>query len=215
MNLVAACARGPAQIDGVSQFPLRPGRTIVRMPVHVDPSLPLYPLTVADVTKMVDIGILGEDDPVELLDGVLVEMSPQGTAHAYAIRRLTALAGPVAAAAGLELGVQVPLDVGSELTLPEPDIAIAPVAGRDQYPSRAILVIETGATSVSYDLGRKAEIYATAGVPEYWVLDVERRVLVVHNSPADGSYTDIRRFGEKESVTAAALDLTVPVAALL
>lgn len=185
------------------------------MPVHVDASLPLYPLTVAAVAKMVDAGILDEDEHVELLDGVLVEMSPQGSPHAYAIRRLAALAYPVVAAAGLELSIQAPLDVGSPISLPEPDVAIVPPTERDRHPSGAVLVVEMGATSVCIDLVRKARIYATAGVPEYWVLDVERRVLVVHSSPAEGVYADIRTFGEKESISAAALDLTVPVAALL
>ena len=58
------------------------GGTIAVMPVHVDASLPVHPLTVDDVTAMVDAGILGEDDKVELLDGVLVEMSPQGARQA-------------------------------------------------------------------------------------------------------------------------------------
>ena len=63
--------------------------TIVGMAVHVDVSLPVHPLTVDDLAAMVDAGILGEDDHIELLDGVLVEMSPQGEPHAHAIRRLT------------------------------------------------------------------------------------------------------------------------------
>jgi len=185
------------------------------MPVYVDPILPVHPLTVDDVHEMVRVGIIGSEDRVELLDGVLGEMSPQSMPHAYAIRRLTALLGPVAAAAGLELNVQVPLDVGSEITLPEPDIAIAPIAGRDQYSCAAILVIETGVTSVRYDLGRKAEIYATAGVPDYWVLDVKRRVLVVHREPVDGRYTDVRTLGADDTASAGAVDLAVPVASLL
>lgn len=185
------------------------------MPVHVDPSLPVHPLTIGNVHEMLRAGIIDPGSHVELLDGVLAEMSPQSTPHAYAIRRLTAMAGPAAAAAGLELNVQVPLDIGSDITLPEPDIAIAPVAGRDRYASGAILVIETGVTSVRYDLGRKAEIYASAGVPDYWVLDIERQALVVHREPVDGRYTEIRTLGEGETVTAAALDLAVPVASLL
>ena len=90
------------------------------------------------------------------------------------------MAAPVAAAAGLELNVQCPLDIGSDISLPEPDICIAPVAGRDEYPSAAVLVFETGVTSVRYALGRKADMYASADVPDYWVLDVQRRVLIVH-----------------------------------
>ncbi len=191
------------------------GRTIAVMPVHVDVSLPLHPLTVADVAKMLDAGILDEDCHVELLDGVLVEMSPQGEPHAYAIRELVAAASRVVAEAGLRLSIQSPLDVGSRVSLPEPDVAIVPVTGRDRHPCGALLVVEMGATSVSIDLVRKARIYATAGVPDYWVLDVERRMLIVHREPGDGCYADVRALGDKETVVAAALELAVPVASLL
>ena len=185
------------------------------MPVYADPALPVHPFTVDDVHEMVRVGIIDPDAHVELLDGVLAEMSPQSRPHAYALRRLTALAGPAAAAAGLELNVQGPLDVGSDITLPEPDIAIAPAAGRDEYASAAVLVVETGVTSVRYDLGRKAGIYASAGVPDYWVLDVQQRLLVVHREPVDGRYTDVRALGEDETAIAVAVDLAVPVASLL
>lgn len=185
------------------------------MPVHVDPSLPVHPLTVDDIDAMLRAGILSVDDHVELVDGVLVEMSPQGGSHAYAVRRLAALAFPLAARAGLELSVQSPLDIGSPVTQPEPDLVIAPVAGRDRHPTAALLVVEVGASSMRLDLGRKAGIYAAAGVPEYWVLDLERRALVVHRQPSDGRYADVRTFGEHETAVAATLDLVVPVAGLL
>ena len=185
------------------------------MPVHVDETLPLHPLSVADVEAMVGAGILDEKNHVELLDGVLVEMNPQGSPHAYAIRELATLAFPVVATAGLRLSIQAPLDVGSPISLPEPDLAIVPITGRDDHPRNALLVVEMGATSLSIDLVRKARIYATGGVPEYWVLDVKRRALIVHREPVDGCYTDIRTLGEHETVTAVAVDLTVPVASLL
>jgi len=185
------------------------------MPVHVDETLPLHPLSVADVEAMVSAGILDEKAHVELLDGVLVEMNPQGSPHAYAIRELATLAFPVVATAGLRLSIQAPLDVGSPISLPEPDLAIVPITGRDDHPRDALLVVEMGATSMRIDLVRKARIYATGGVPEYWVLDVKRRALVVHRTPVDGCYTDIRALGEDETVVAVALDLAVPVSSLL
>jgi len=185
------------------------------MPVHVDETLPLHPLSVTDVIEMVRIGILDEDDHVELLDGVLVEMLPLQPPHAYAIRRLAAITFPVAAAAGLELSIQAPLDVGSPISLPEPDVAIVPPTGREEHPRNALLVIEMGATSLSIDLVRKARIYATGNVPEYWVLDVNRRALIVHRTPVDGCYTDVRTLGEDETATAVELNLAVPVSSLL
>jgi len=185
------------------------------MPVHVDETLPLHPLTVTDVMGMVDVGILDEDDHVELLDGVLVEMSPQGSRHAYAVMELTAIAAPVVSAAGLRLSIQGSVDVGSPISLPEPDLAIVPVAAPDALPRNPLLVVEMGATSLRIDLVRKARIYATGNVPEYWVLDVERRALIVHRAPQDGFYTDVRTLGETDTATAEKLDLIVPVASLL
>jgi len=78
-----------------------------------------------------------------------------------------------------------------------------------------VLVIEISRSSRQLDLGRKAELYAEADIPEYWVLDVERRELVVHRDPRDGRYKSVRTLGEHETVTAVAVDLTVPLAELL
>ena len=185
------------------------------MAVQVDASLPVHPLTVDDLAAMVDAGILGEDDRVELLDGVLVEMSPQGAGHAAAIRRLTGLLVPFASAAGLEVSPQCPLDVVDPISQPEPDLAVVPVGDWDTYPAKALLVIEVSVTSRAVDLGRKAAIYAAAGIPEYWVLDLADRRLAVHRAPVEDRYTDIAVLTDEDEVTAARLPLTVAVAELL
>jgi Uma2 family endonuclease len=178
---------------------------------QVDAAFPVHALTVSDVEAMFEAGILEESSRIELLDGVLVEMSPQSPPHAYAIRVLTRLAAPVAASAGLELSIQAPLDVGSPISLPEPDVAIVPVTPIDRHPTAALLVVEMGNTSLRMDLGPKARIYATAGIPEYWVLDVQRREVVVHREPSGAGYEDVRRVGAGEVVRAAVVPLTVPV----
>ncbi|MDQ3677273.1 MAG: Uma2 family endonuclease [Actinomycetota bacterium] len=185
------------------------------MPVQVDPLMPVRPLTVTDVYRMVDAGILDEDDRVELLDGVLVEMTPPAPAHAYAVRTLTMLAVPAAAAAGLEVSVQDPVTVASPINLPQPDLAVVPPTTPERLIADAVLLVEISVTSRRLDLGRKASIYAEGGVPEYWVLDVERRKLVAHRDPVDGRYTRVRTAGEDETVTALGFDLAVPVSTLL
>ena len=189
--------------------------TIAGMPVQVDPQLPVHPLTVDNLAAMVDAGILGEDDRVELLDGVLVEMSPQSEPHMYAIRRFNELVMPAITAAGMELSPQCPLGVRSPISQPEPDFAVIPRTPRDERPANAVLVVEISNSSLRLDLGRKAEIYAEAGIPEYWVLDVERRELVVHREPVDGRYTSVRTLNDGATVTAVALGLTVRVSTLL
>ncbi len=101
----------------------------------------------------------------------------------------------------------------SRISRPEPDLAIAPVTPRDRHPSGALLVVEISVSSRRIDLGLKATIYAAAGVPEYWVLDVDARTLFVHREPQVDRYSSVERFGDDASVTAVAL--TVHVAALL
>ena len=185
------------------------------MAVHVDASLPVHPLTVDDLAAMVDAGILGEDDRVELLDGVLVEMSPQGPSHLEALTRLIMLVVPLAAAAGLRVTPQCPLNVESPISQPEPDLAVVPVGDWDTYPAKALLVIEVSVTSRTVDLGRKAAIYAAAGIPDYWVLDLADRRLVVHRAPVEDRYTEVAVLTDEDEVTAARVPLSVAVAQLL
>ncbi len=185
------------------------------MVTHVDAALPLHALTVSDVQAMVEAGILEENSRVELLDGVLVEMSSQSPPHAYALRHLMTLGAPVAIAAGLELSAQGPLDVGNPISLPEPDFAIVPKTPIDRHPTGALLVVEMGNTSLRMDLGRKARIYAEGGVPEYWVLDIQSREIVVHLAPVGSRYQRIERARVGDMLTAMRVALTVPVADLV
>ena len=110
---------------------------------------------------------------------------------------------------------QCPLDVVDPISQPEPDLAVVPVGDWDTYPAKALLVIEVSVTSRAVDLGRKAAIYAAAGIPEYWVLDLADRRLVVHRAPVEDRYTDIAVLTDADEVTAARLPLTVAVAELL
>lgn len=90
-----------------------------------------------------------------------------------------------------------------------------PVTPVDRYPSRALLVVEMGSTSLAVDLGPKARIYAEAGVPDYWVLDVKRREIVVHREPAGPRFEHVQRVGAGETVTALAVALAVRVVDLV
>lgn len=122
---------------------------------------------------------------------------------------------PIAAAAGLVVNPQCPLDVGSAISLPEPDIAVAPAGGWDAYPAGALLVVEVSVTSRAVDLGRKAAIYAAAGIADYWVLDITHRRLLVHRDPVDDRYETITTLTDADVVIALRLPLTVAVAEIL
>jgi Uma2 family endonuclease len=185
------------------------------MAVHIDAAIPVHPLTVSDVARMVEAGILTEDERIELLDGVLVEMSPPGPAHSHALRELMAIVLPVAWAEGLRAIVQDPLALPSSISQPQPDLAVVPAPPRGGYASDPLLLVEIAQSSRGIDLGRKAAIYAEGRVPEYWVLDIERRELVVHRDPVNGGYTSVRTAHEDETVSALGLDCAVSVSALL
>lgn len=116
-------------------------------------------LSSAEYEELVLEGVL-EGKRIELVDGALVEMSPQSERHARVIQRLMRLFSP-----RLDLvRVQMPLAVG-EGWVPEPDVAIAhPNSERDRWPAAALLVVEVSVTTQSHDR-RKALAYARAGVP--------------------------------------------------
>ncbi len=157
-----------------------------------DPDIDLWPLTRAQYDLLVDAGAL-EGLPVELLEGTLVWMAPQGEPHAEAIEQLNAeFAARLRAAFGRRLRVrpQLPL-AATDTSEPEPDFAVVdadrvPGSG---HPTSAHLVVEVTATSHRADLRHKPRIYAQAQVPVYWVVDLERRLVVVHREPGEGGYT--------------------------
>ncbi len=147
-----------------------------------DPAVPLWRWTRERFDALVAAGEF-DDQPVELLEGVLVEVSPQGGAHARSVsrlaKRLTLALGP-----RYTVRSQAPL-AASPASEPEPDIAVidATADEGEDHPATAHLVIEVSATSQRTDLAHKPPIYAGAGVPEYWVVDLVRRVVVVHREP--------------------------------
>jgi Uma2 family endonuclease len=148
---------------------------------------------------MIVAGIFAPDERVELVNGVILSMAPQGSLHATAIRLVEDALRRVFAA-GFDVRVQLPLvlDPDSE---PEPDVAV--VMGscrdyRDMHPSTAVLIVEISESTAERD--RKVSLYASAGIPEYWILDLPERHLEVHRDPAPSiseepglAYRDIQR----------------------
>jgi Uma2 family endonuclease len=156
--------------------------------------VPRHRLTVRDYHRLGEAGVLGEDDRVELLEGQLVDMSPIGPRHALAVDALTELL--VHAAAGrAAVRVQNPivLDDSSE---PQPDFTLLrkPWHGYPEAhprPPDVYLVIEVADSSLEFDLGAKLELYARAGIREFWVVDLTSNRVLVHRSPGDSRYGSI------------------------
>lgn len=150
---------------------------------------------------MAETGILRPNDRVELIDGEILTMAPQKSPHATAVR-LAEDALRAAFGKGFEVRPQLPLALG-EMSEPEPDLAVVPGAPRDYregHPSTALLVVEVAESSLSFDYGVKKALYARAGIPEYWIVDLVARAVEVYRSPHGADYRDHRTLGGRDSI---------------
>jgi len=175
-------------------------------------------IKVDEFHRMIQAGILGEDENVQLIDGMLVAMTPQGRPHAYVIQELTRL---LVRAVGDDFKVltQLPLTLGDE-SEPEPDLAVVrseDAASVTAHPRTAVLVIEVAGDSLRFDRQMKASLYARAGIPEYWIVNVAETVIEVHRDPepTSGLYREISMSRPGETLASRSVSgLRIDVAAL-
>ena len=135
--------------------------------------------------KLIDLGTFQSGEPVELIGGRVMVAEPQGTLHYTAIRK-TARALEAAFGPGWEVRTQGPIGLDDE-SEPEPDVAVVPGRPEDYrsaHPSRPVLTVEVAESSLDSDRVRKGSLYARAGLPDYWVLNLEDSVLEVYREPA-------------------------------
>ncbi|MBX3025001.1 Uma2 family endonuclease [bacterium] len=149
--------------------------------------------TVAQYFELVRRGILDEDDRVELLDGVIVAEPPMDPPHATGIS-LAARAIDRAVGGRGAIRMQQPF-IASPFSVPEPDVAVVPGTLRDYaaaHPTAALLVVEVSSSSLKQDRLSKSRVYAGAGVPEYWILNLRDECVEVFRDPDVGQrvYTD-------------------------
>jgi Uma2 family endonuclease len=140
-----------------------------------------------DYHRMIQAGILDEDEHVELIEGVIVEMSPQGPKHARVIQRLS---DPTFAGVPPDLVVrcQLPLTLGD--SEPEPDVCVvrrADAYSERSHPTAALVVFEVAGDSLRKDRIAKAALYAGARIPEYVIANVAEASLEVHRDPDPSS----------------------------
>lgn len=146
-------------------------------------SLPIHRLDVETYGRMVASGAL-DGEPVELLEGWLLDMSPQNPDHAAVVARLTRHL----ARAQAWLHVQLPLEILPN-SVPEPDLLLVETEpSLEQHPRAALLVVEVAGSSHAVDRGVKARLYAQAGVPTYWLVDVPGRAVEVRTDPGPDGY---------------------------
>jgi Uma2 family endonuclease len=166
------------------------------------------PLTADEVLRMVELGILDEDEPVELLHGALVRMSAKTPAHEEVKVVLNQWLTESARRGGYVVRVEASLRVPDRTSLPEPDIAVVPAArDRRSHPEWALLVIEVAVSSLRTDTRVKPALYAAAGVPELWVVEPTRQRVHIFDEPTPTGFDRVRVIGGHEHVTPQYVDV--------
>jgi Uma2 family endonuclease len=193
-------------------------QTTLRIPSEKDPFADRRRWTADDCRKFEVLGML-EPGTYELLDGEVVQKLGQNVPHSLANGRtflaLTLVFGPDY--------VMMPVSVAiNDENRPEPDAFVTQRRNQDYLirgnptPTDMRLIVEISDTTLWRDLNTKATLYGSAGVPDYWVLDVNNRRLHVHRQPKSDGYADVQEYDETQSVAPlAAPNNPIPIANLL
>jgi Uma2 family endonuclease len=148
-------------------------------------------ISTVDYHRMAEAGILAADEQVELLAGQIVQKMPKGPAHSALCKRMEKLLEPrLGDRALVRLQDPIQLDAYSE---PEPDIAVVHPSesfygDHHPIPREVYLIIEVSDTTLERDLGSKADLYAAAGIADYWVLNIAAQQLHVFRDPGIDGY---------------------------
>ena len=177
------------------------GAKMVRQPVFrrshtVEAELQRRRFTVDEYYRLAEMQILGEDDRVELIDGEIVEMTPNGARHAACVDRLTIILQEAFKGRGT-LRVQSPIRL-SRYSEPQPDLSILKpradfYAKSHPVPADVLLVVEVADASVRYDRNIKVELYAHAQIGEAWLVDLASETVEVFTAPGPQGYLVPRR----------------------
>jgi Uma2 family endonuclease len=174
--------------------------------------------------RLIDHGFFDDDEPIELLDGLLLVKEPQDSPHRTAVL-LVAKALERAFGEGWFVQTQSPI-VLDDRSEPEPDACVVRGSPRDYvdaHPRRPALVVEVAAPGLALARGRKAAAYARAGIADYWIVNLIDRVLEVYREPArpgparrDWGYAAIETLGAAAAIAPlAAPSASIRVADLL
>jgi Uma2 family endonuclease len=173
----------------------------------------LHRLSIEEYHRLIRCGGLREGARMELIDGLILDMSPKTPEHENALHWLIDWLVGHLDHKRYQHRIGAPLTIGS--SEPEPDIAIVErSAPRLEHPSRALLVVEVALSSKERDLALKPDLYAPA-VEEYWVVDLQARRVVVHRDPSGDTYNEITAVEAGEELSAHSAELgRLPVAEL-
>jgi len=149
------------------------------------PAVPIKRWKRVEYERLVDKGVFEPGDRIELIDGLLLVAEPQSSPHYTAIRLVERILSR-AFGEGWDVRTQAPIAL-DDVSEPEPDVAVVRGSVRDfatSHPADPVLVVEVAVSSLAFDREHKASLYARAGRPEYWIVNLIDRVLEVRREPA-------------------------------
>lgn len=165
--------------------------------------LPRRAFTVADVERMVEVGLLDPDERIELIGGELVPMSPKGAQH-EALKILLNRLFHRLLSDDIFVAPETTFRMADDTYL-EPDFVFYPesVGPVGLNAGNVLLVIEIADSSLDFDLGHKAAVYAAFGIPELWVINAKTYQTTIHRTPSPLGYRSIRMIAETDFLEAA------------
>lgn len=172
-------------------------------------AMPHWRCTSQRYLELISSGTLGPKDKVELINGIITAMSSAGPEHDYAIMQLTELLMPVLPKYHLKIQSTINLGEGQIF---DPDLAAIKRRGGDSYkhkhagPDDILLIIEAAASSMKRDATVKMPIYARAGIPEYWIVDIEDKSQIIHRDPQEAIYADVQTIHGDTAVQASSVE---------
>ena len=162
-----------------------------------------HTLTVEQYHQMFEAGIITERDKVELIKGEIIDMSPIGNLHSHYVGQLTDIFYEIFGR-GVAIRGQMPIQLDKQ-SEPEPDIALC-LPPRRRYidhpptPTEILLVVEVSHSSLNFDQQIKLPLYAEAGIPEVWILEVEGQKLHVSKQPENGQYVSQKTYTAQDAI---------------
>jgi Uma2 family endonuclease len=155
----------------------------------------IHRLTAEEYHRMIESGGLNEDTRIELIEGLLLDMSPKTPAHENVISFLARRLFTGLDLVRYEVRIGAPLSIGD--SEPEPDLIVLEFGTPQPYhPATAALAVEIAVSSQRRDLRAKPPIYARAGIPLYWVIDLDGGRAVAHSEPSDDGYASVEIVAE-------------------
>ena len=167
---------------------------------------PVRLFTVADYHRMIETGILREDDRCELIRGRIVNTMPPNPPHSAASRRVARRLMPLFPEPAWVFGTNDPITLTDSEPQPDFFAAVGPDSnydGRHPGPKDIGLVVEVSDSSIGYDQGTKLELYAAAKIPQYWIVNVKERRVEVYTQPRGGknpTYKQRTDYGPDDAV---------------